>query len=135
MENKLSIEKISLPLIKDNRGFLVFAESEKHIPFKIKRVFYIGGVEKDGCRGFHANKKNKNILFCIQGSAVIKFDNGKEKVEIFLNEPNMGVLINNKIWHSMENFSKDLIMLVFSSEFYDESDYIRDYKEYIKYIK
>jgi len=128
------INKIELPLIGNENGDLSFCESGKSIPFEIKRVFYISNVRKDDKRGFHAHHKTKQVLFCIQGSALIKFDDGKNKDEILLDKQNIGVLIDSKVWHSMENFSEDLIMLVLASEYYDESDYIRNYQDFLDFV-
>lgn len=129
-KSKNLVQPISLPFIKDDKGFLVFAETEKHISFPVKRVFYIGGVPKGDGRGFHAHRQNVIALFCISGTITIRLDNGFEKADVFLNEPNKGLLIDRKVWHSMENFQKDTILLVFASIHYDESDYIRKYDEF-----
>lgn len=135
MTEDMMIKKIELPMKHDERGDLVFMESEHQIPFEIKRVFYLTNLEKDGKRGFHAHKATRQVLFCIKGSALIKFDDGANKSEILISEPNTGVIIENKVWHSMEEFSEDLTMLVIASEHYDEDDYLRDYQEFLKFIK
>lgn len=129
------VHKIKLPLISNENGDLSFCEAGKSVPFEIKRVFYISNVRKNDKRGFHAHHKTKQALFCIKGSALIKFDDGKNKDEVLLDKQNIGVLIDSKVWHSMENFSEDLIMLVLASEFYDESDYIRNYQDFLDFIK
>jgi dTDP-4-dehydrorhamnose 3,5-epimerase-like enzyme len=128
------IQKIILPLIHDKRGDLVFAEAQNQIPFPIKRVFYITNVKSGGQRGFHAHKKTAIVLFCLKGSSLIKLDNGKQKAEILLDKPNVGVLIREKIWHSMEEFSPGTLLLVLASHFYDEKDYLRNYQEFKKYL-
>lgn len=121
---------IELPKKQDKRGFLVFAEAERQIPFPIKRVFYIGGVPEGDDRGFHAHKRNQIVLFCISGTIIIKLDNGQEKAKVILDQPDKGLFIDHHIWHSMENFQKDTILLVFASIYYDENDYIRDYGQF-----
>ncbi len=129
------IKVVNLPIKADERGSLVIAQSDDNVPFLIKRAFYIFGVQENGSRGFHAHKANRQLLICIQGSSLIKMDNGTEKTEILLNEPNKALLVEPQVWHSMEEFSKDLIMLVLASDKYDENDYIRDYQQFLEYIK
>lgn len=128
------IKLIKLPIKSDARGDLIFAEALNHIPFSIKRIFYIINTKTNDCRGQHAHKKNKILLFCLHGSSLIKLDNGKEKTQYLLNQPNIGIMIDNKIWHSMEKFKKNTILLALASEHYLEDDYLRDYKEFKKYI-
>jgi len=89
----------------------------------------------DVVRGKHAHKKLQQILFCIHGSCKLRLDDGLSKEEIDLNNPNEGILITNNMWREMYDFSSDAVLLVLASELYDESDYIRDYDEFLKYVK
>ena len=129
------INLVKLSIKSDERGSLVFAEALNQIPFSIKRIFYIFNTKNNGCRGYHAHKNNKIVLFCLQGSSLIKLDNGKEKTQYLLDKPNVGIIINNKIWHSMEKFKKNTILLAISSEKYDENDYLRNYNQFKQYLK
>ena len=131
------IKYIKLP-IKDNllKGKLSFMESNTHIPFNIKRIFYIYDIKDlTVIRGGHAHKTLQQVIFCLNGSFTLELDNGNEKEEIYLNKPNEGVIIEAKIWLTMKKFSKNTIIMVIASDYYDEIDYIRNYKEFRKYIK
>lgn len=85
-------------------------------------------------RGFHAHKCLEQILICIHGSCKILLDNGKEKEIVSLDKPYEGLYVSNDMWREMYDFSPDAVLMVLASEFYDESDYIRDYDEFIKYV-
>ncbi|TSC92871.1 MAG: hypothetical protein CEN89_389 [Candidatus Berkelbacteria bacterium Licking1014_7] len=134
MKNTHLPQKIKLPIIRDERGDLIFGEYKKHIPFSIKRIFYILNTRKNGKRGFHAHKKTILALFCLSGSAIIKLDNGQKKTEVLLSKPNEGVIILSKIWHSMEDFAPNTTFLVLASELFNKNDYLRDYNEFKKYL-
>ena len=127
---------IDLPKIGDNkRGFLSFVESLKDIPFEIKRMYYIyevGGLSV--VRGEHAHKKLEQIFFCIHGKVTFLLDDGERSEEIELGEPNKGLYIGPKLWHTMMNFSKDTVILAVASDYYNEEDYIREYDKFIDYI-
>lgn len=125
---------IEIPKIQDE-GFLCFAEEKKHIPFPIKRFYYIYDVDKGAIRGKHAHKETQQILFCLKGSIKIILDNGKEKEEVFLNNPNQGIFLDKMMWHDMVDFQKDTILFVVASDIYNESDYIRDYNNFISLTK
>ncbi|HDK25814.1 MAG TPA: WxcM-like domain-containing protein [Candidatus Atribacteria bacterium] len=131
------IKYIKLPIV-DNllKGKLSFMESNTHIPFNIKRIFYIYDIKDlTVIRGGHAHKTLQQVIFCLNGSFTLELDNGNEKEEIYLNKPNEGVIIEAKIWLTMKKFSKRTIIMVIASDYYDEIDYIRNYKEFRKYIK
>lgn len=115
-----------------DEGFLSIAEANKNIPFNFKRVYYIYDVIDNAVRGKHAHKKTKQILFCVRGSIKIILDNGKEKEEIILDNPNQGLLLDTMMWHEMHDFTKETMLLVLASEYYEESDYIRNYETFYK---
>ena len=85
-------------------------------------------------RGFHAHKKLKQILICVNGSCKIHLDNGEEQKEVLLEKPYEGLYIENDMWREMYDFSPDAVLMVLASEYYDESDYIRDYDEFLKFV-
>ncbi len=118
----------------DERGMLIALESYNEIPFDIKRVYYMYDTLKDVRRGFHAHKELKQILICIHGSCKIHLDNGKETSEVLLDKPYEGLYVSSDMWREMYDFSKDAVLMVLASELYDESDYIRNYDEFIKYV-
>lgn len=127
------IKTIKIPKIIDDCS-LFFAEYPNHIPFIIKRIYYITQATEGLPRGFHAHHKTQQVLFCVQGSIKMIFDDGKKKEEILLRDPELGVFIDKKIWHEMHSFSKNTILLVLASAQYDPKDYIRDYQEFLKVI-
>jgi len=116
-------------------GFLSFLESTKDIEFKIKRVYYIYSVPKGTKRGHHAHKELNQFLIALNGKIKIILDNGKDKSEHILSDPSEGLFVGKGIWHTMEWLDENAILLVLASEYYDESDYIRDYDEFLKMVK
>ncbi len=116
-------------------GSLIALEETKNIPFPIKRVFYIYGVDGSVSRGAHAHKDSNQILIAVSGNCEIYFDDGKEKEKIILDAPNKGILQENMIWGEMHHFSKDCVLMVLSDSFYDENDYIRDYDNFLQLCK
>ena len=124
------IEWVDLPNLGDSRGALVVAESNKSIPFDIKRLYYIFDTKSDVPRGFHAHKQLHQVAFCIKGKCKMLMDDGKQKQEVWLDKPNKGLMIPPMVWHEMHDFSEDCVLLVLASEYYDEADYIRDYNDF-----
>ncbi len=118
----------------DERGQLVALEEKKDIPFEIKRVYYMYDTGQGVRRGYHAHKKLEQILICIHGSCKILLDNGHEKKVVPLEKPYEGLYISNDMWREMYDFSPDAVLMVLASEYYDESDYIRDYDEFLKFV-
>lgn len=121
---------LKFDIIGDNRGSLVSLEQLKNIPFDIKRIYYIFDTKREVTRGNHAHKKIEQVLVSICGSCSIILDNGTEKKKVDLNYPNVGLYIGKNIWSSMENFSQGCVLMVLASDFYDPSEYIRDYKKF-----
>lgn len=124
---------IEIPKIQDE-GFLCFMEGKNHIPFQIKRIYYIFDVIKNAVRGKHTHKKTKQVLFCIRGSITIILDNGKDKEAITLNKPNQGLFLDAMMWHEMVAFKEGTVLLVVASDVYKEEDYIRNYKTYLEEV-
>ena len=119
----------------DERGQLIALEEFNDIPFRIKRVYYMYDTVADVVRGHHAHKKLQQILVCVHGSCKIRLDNGKEQKVVALEKPYEGLYVANNMWREMFDFSEDAVLMVFASELYDESDYIRDYDEFLKFVK
>lgn len=130
----MDVLKISFQVHSDSRGQLVALEELKDIPFKIKRVYYMYDTAEGVTRGYHAHKQLEQILICIHGSCKILLDNGREKKVVPLEKPYEGLYVENNMWREMYDFSPDAVLLVLASELYDESDYIRDYEEFLKFI-
>lgn len=116
----------------DERGTLVAVEACKDIPFEIRRVFYVFGVDQNVKRAVHAHRSTEQVLVCIRGSLKCHLDNGREKTELKLDNPNMGLYIKRKTWIELTCFSPDCILLVLASSGYDSLDYIRDYNLFCK---
>lgn len=119
----------------DDRGQLVALEEFKDIPFEIKRVYYMYDTIEGVRRGFHAHKSLEQILVCIHGSCKILLDDGNEKKIVPLEKPYEGLYVSNAMWREMYDFSKDAVLMVLASELYNEDDYIRDYEEFLTYVK
>lgn len=130
----MDIRKYTFPPHGDDRGQLVAIEEMKDLPFDIKRVYYIYDTLTDVVRGHHAHKCLKQVLLCVHGSCKIHLDNGHETAEVLLDKPNEGLYIENDMWREMYDFTPDAVLLVLASEYYDESDYIRNYDEFKKFI-
>lgn len=125
------INLIEFKTLGDDRGSLISLEQNKNIPFEIKRIYYIFGTKENVSRGFHAHKNLEQVAICLSGSCRFILDNGKNKEEITLNSPAKGLYINNYIWREMHDFSSDCVLVVLASEHYMESDYIRNYDDFL----
>lgn len=127
MAGQLQIsKKIEISKVSDECS-LYFAQTPTHIPFPIKRIFFITETYTLLPRGYHAHKKTKQVLFCIQGSIKIIVDDGKKREEIILDSPEEGIFLDRMTWIEMHDFKEDTILLVLASRLYKKSDYIRDY--------
>ena len=124
------ITLIDIPKITDVRGNLGVIEKEV-IPFSIKRVYYLYDVPSTAYRGGHSHLDQTELLIPLSGSFEVVLDNGKEKKSVLLNKPDRGLLINKGIWRELQNFSSGSVCLVLSSGEFDETDYIRSYKDFI----
>ena len=120
----------------DVDGKLISFEERKDIPFSIKRVFFMyDTLNGKIVRGKHAHRDIEQILVCIHGSCKIRFDDGHEKKVYTLDKPSEGLYMPKHLWGEQFDFSDDAVLLVFASDHYDESDYIRDYDEFLKFIQ
>ena len=133
MRNKLAKYKLlDFKTLGDDRGSLIPLEENYNAPFDIKRVYYIFDTKEGVIRGFHAHINLKQIAIAVKGSCTFILDNGKTRVEIKLDNPNKGLLIEGLIWREMKDFSPDCVLVVLASEHYTESDYIRDYNNFLE---
>lgn len=125
-------ELISLSPHGDPRGYLVALESNSNVPFEIRRVYYIYKTQENIVRGHHAHKKLRQLLVAVSGSVEIHCEyNGKKDVFV-LDTPEKGLLIDGLVWHTMEKFSPDCVLMCLASDFYDEADYIRNFQDFLK---
>jgi len=116
----------------DERGSLVALEEGKNIPFQVKRVYYMFNTKDGVRRGFHAHKTLKQVAIAVRGSCRFLLDDGQERVEIMLDNPAQGLVIESFMWREMYDFSEDCVLMVLADQLYDESDYIRDYSQFIE---
>ena len=133
MNNKY--ELINFKTLGDDRGSLIALEEGYNTPFEIKRVYYIFDTKHGVERGFHAHINLEQIAIVVKGSCTFVLDNALKREEIKLTSPDQGLHIVGLIWREMKDFSDDCVLVVLASEHYDESDYIRDYDEFIEETK
>lgn len=131
----MKIEFIPLQIHGDQRGSLVALETEKNIPFEIKRVYYLFDTKEEVTRGFHAHKALKQVAIAVRGSCRFTLDDGSERVDVILNNSAQGLLIESFIWREMSEFSQDCVLMVLADSKYDESDYVRDYEQFKMMVK
>jgi len=125
---------INLPKIEDPRGNLTFIEENNHIPFSIKRVYWIYDVPGGQVRGGHAFKEQKEFIVALSGSFDVIIDDGQQKFTHPLNRSYYGLYIPAGLWRKMENFSTNSLALVLSSTRFMENDYIRDYNSFLNHV-
>ena len=133
--NVRGCKMLDLPKISDPRGNLTFIEYPQHIPFEIKRVYYLYDVPGGAERGGHAHKELQQLIIAMSGSFDIVLDDGINKERIHLNRPYFGLLVNTMVWRELDNFSSGSVCMVLASIPYDESDYYRDYEEFTQALK
>ena len=126
------VKIIELPRFNDPRGNLSFVEQEKHIPFEIKRTYWIYDVPGGENRGGHAFKSSQEFIIAISGGFDVVVDDGFRKKKFMLNRSYYGLYIPKGLWRSLENFSTNSFALEFSDKSYDRGDYIENYEEYLK---
>ena len=127
------VEIIQLPRILDERGNLSVAEQFNHVPFEIKRVYWLYDVPGGESRGSHAHKNLCQLIVAASGSFRVTLDDGSVKRTFFLNRPYQGLLVHPGLWRDLEDFSSGSVCMVLASEVYKEEDYIREYDEFLKF--
>lgn len=134
----MSIEQcriIHLPKVQDPRGNLTFIEGNKHVPFDLKRVYYLYDVPGGAERGGHAHKQLQQLIIAMSGSFDVVLDDGHGKWRFPLNRSYYGLYISSMVWRELDNFSSGSVCMVLASTYYDESDYYRNYDEFIKAVR
>ena len=126
---------IELPKVADQRGNLTFIEENRHIPFEIKRVYYLYDVPGGESRGGHAHKNLQQFIIAASGSFDVILDDGFERKGFHLNRSYYGLYVPPMIWRELDNFSSGSVCLVLASELYDEEDYIRDYETFRNMVR
>jgi UDP-2-acetamido-3-amino-2,3-dideoxy-glucuronate N-acetyltransferase len=120
------------PVISDIRGSITVGEFERNIPFKPKRHFLVFNVPSQETRGEHAHRQCHQFLICVHGSCSVVADDGKNRIQVILNSPNKAIYLPPMTWGIQYKYSSDAVLLVFASDYYDSSDYIRDYTKFLK---
>ncbi len=129
------VKLVELPKFLDARGNLSFVEQNNHIPFEIKRTYWIYDVPGGESRGGHAYRNNKEFIVALSGAFDVVVDDGQQKKVITLNRSYYGLYIPAGLWREIENFSTNSLALEFGSEHYQKGDYIRDYELFLKMKK
>jgi len=130
-DKKLQFKKIEFSKVHDIRGDLTFIQGEIDIPFNIARVYYVYNAPVNAQRGGHAHKDLEEVIIALSGSFRLILDNGKQKFNFWLNNPQQGIYINKLVWREIDSFSQGAVCMVLASEHFQESDYYRNYKHFL----
>ncbi len=125
---------VDLPKITDPRGNLTFIEAGRHVPFDIRRVYYLYDVPGGAERGGHAHKALHQLIVAMSGSFDVILDDGTDKKRIHLNRSYNGLYVCPMIWRELDNFSSGSVCMVLASNHYDEADYFRNYQEFLRAV-
>ncbi|MGE7959603.1 sugar 3,4-ketoisomerase [Pseudomonas sp. NPDC089530] len=130
----MKIHILPLQAHGDDRGSLIALEEGKNIPFPVKRVYYMFNTGEGVRRGYHAHKSLKQVAIAVRGSCRFLLDDGREKIDITLDNPCQGLLIESFIWREMYDFSPDCVLMVLADQLYEEGDYVRDYAQFLDMV-
>ena len=122
---------VGLSPMGDDRGTLIAIEAGRQIPFGVKRVYYVFDTKPGVSRGFHAHHALRQFLVAVSGSCTLALDDGNSRDEVLLDNPALGLQIDGLVWREMRDFSPNCVLMVLADAPYDETDYIRDYDEFV----
>ena len=126
---------IDLPKISDPRGNLTFIEEGRHFPFDIKRVYYLYDVPGGAERGGHAHRAMNQMIIAMSGSFDVVLDDGFSRQRYHMNRSYYGLYVSPMVWRELDNFSSGAVLLSLASNYYDESDYYREYADFLRDVK
>jgi hypothetical protein len=126
---------IHLPVVSDPRGNLTFIEAGRHIPFEIKRVYYLYDVPGGATRAAHAHLDLEQLIVAMSGSFDVLLDDGNQKRKYHMNRSYFGLYVPSMVWRDIDNFSSGSVCMVLASQYFEESDYIRDYNKFIEAVR
>ena len=124
------VEPFKFQSIEQASGSIVIGEGERNVPFPIRRVYFLHGLNKGVRRGFHAHRDLVQIAVCAHGSCMFHLDDGAQTAEVQLDQPAVGLIVRPMIWHEMYDFSANCVLLLLASKHYDEEDYLRSYEDF-----
>lgn len=127
-----TVRLLELPLIRDSRGSLSYAQYDETMPFMPRRYFSVFGVSEGQTRGGHAHRTVHQLLICVKGSCLVSLDDGETRDQVSLDRPELALYIPPKIWATQQRFSQDGVLVVLASELYDPDEYIKDYDEFLR---
>ena len=131
----MNYKLIDMRVHGDNRGKLIAVESNRDIPFEIKRAYWIYDTLPSEERGHHSHPEMEQIVVAMDGSCEFELDDGISKVNITLNRPDLGLYLGKNVWRVMKNFSYGCKLMVFASDYYDENEYVRSYSKFLQGVK
>ena len=126
---------IELPRINDPRGNLTFIEATRHVPFEIKRVYYLYDVPGGATRAGHGHRRLEQLIIAMSGSFDVVLDNGHERTRYHMNRSYYGLHVEPMMWREIDNFSSGSVCMVLASDYYDEADYFRTHDDFLNAIK
>jgi len=136
--NAIEVDGVSLHALQhlpDLRGSLCVAQKGDHIPFNPQRVFFVFGVPDGQVRGEHAHKECHQFLICLRGSVKVIVDDGEKRGGVPLDQPDQGLYLKPGVWGVQYDYSPDAMLAVIASDVYDEDDYLRNYEEFLLWVK
>jgi UDP-2-acetamido-3-amino-2,3-dideoxy-glucuronate N-acetyltransferase len=133
--NVSAVRVYQLPVVTDSRGSLSYAEYGELLPFIPIRYFIVFDVPDGQARGGHAHRAVEQFLVCVKGRVSLTVDDGRNRDEISLDSPRLGVYVPPHVWATQKNYSSDAVLLVLSSAIYDSDEYIRDYEEFLRIVE
>ena len=135
MPSVIDCRILELPIIHDPRGSLTPIESSRHVPFDIRRVYYLYDIPGGASRAGHSHKMLQQVLIAVSGSFDVHLDDGREKRTFRMDRPYLGLYVPRMIWREIDNFSSNAVCISLASDLYDESDYYRNYDDFLAATK